>query len=74
MDLEVKGWVDPESGFPPPPQADVCERWAVLASIVEPSHTVDQLAAMNEWCVVVVGDHNGEFACVPLLFCCTITG
>ncbi|CAM9162841.1 unnamed protein product [Ectocarpus sp. 13 AM-2016] len=59
MDLHVKSWVDPESQFSIPPEVDVCGRWAVINSIVEPTHAVKQLAAMSEWCVVVVGDKNG---------------
>lgn len=50
----------PQSTFPPPGESDMCERWAVLTSIFEPTDTVKQLADAEDWCVVVVGDKNGE--------------
>lgn len=40
----------------------MCERWAVLTSIFEPTDTVRQLAAAEGWCVVVVGDTSGEYS------------
>lgn len=49
------------SPFPRPADKDICERWAVLASIFEPTKTVNQLAELSGWCVVVVGDRNGKY-------------
>ena len=52
---------------PPLPQLDgarICERWAVLTSIFEPTEAVHQLAELGDWCVVVVGDKKGEIWCV----------
>lgn len=46
--------------FPRPDESKMCERWAVVTSIFEPTDTVRQLAAASDWCVVVVGDKNGE--------------
>lgn len=46
--------------FPRPADANLCDRWAVLTSIVEPTASVYQLAELTDWCVVVVGDKNGE--------------
>ena len=46
--------------FEPPPDSEMCDRWAVLTSIFEPTDTVRQLAAADGWCVVVVGDTSGE--------------
>lgn len=50
----------PDSFFPRPPDSEMCERWAVLTSIFDPTETVRQLASAEAWCVVVVGDQNGE--------------
>ncbi|CAM9486179.1 unnamed protein product [Ectocarpus sp. 8 AP-2014] len=44
---------------PPPADEEMCEKWAVLTSIFEPTETVKQLAELSGWCVVVVGDKNG---------------
>ncbi|CAN0100995.1 unnamed protein product [Ectocarpus fasciculatus] len=49
----------PETIFTDPPESEKCERWAVLTSIFEPTDTVRQLGAAEDWCVVVVGDQNG---------------
>ena len=46
--------------FVAPDESSMCERWAVLTSIFDPTETVRQLGEMEEWCVVVVGDKNGE--------------
>ena len=46
--------------FPPPDDSEMCERWAVITSIFEPTDAVRELAATEGWCVVVVGDENGE--------------
>lgn len=46
--------------FPRPDESETCERWAVVTSIFEPTDTVRQLATASDWCVVVVGDKNGE--------------
>lgn len=46
--------------FPPPEASEMCERWAVITSIFEPTDAVRELAATEGWCVVVVGDKNGE--------------
>ncbi|CAN0462094.1 unnamed protein product, partial [Laminaria digitata] len=46
--------------YPPPEESMMCERWAVVTSIFDPTETVRQLAAASNWCVVVVGDKNGE--------------
>lgn len=46
------------SAFPRPEK--LCEKWAVLTSIFEPTETVRQLGSMSDWCVVVVGDKKGE--------------
>lgn len=44
-----------------PEEEQMCERWAVLTSIFEPTEAVRQLASpTNDWCVVVVGDKNGK--------------
>ena len=48
------------SPFRGPPDEEMCERWVVLTSIFEPTVTVNQLAQLSGWCVVVVGDKNGE--------------
>ncbi|CAN0428880.1 unnamed protein product [Pylaiella littoralis] len=47
------------SRFPRPPETQLCKRWAVLRSVVEPTETVKQLAELPDWCVVVIGDENG---------------
>ncbi|CAN0373139.1 unnamed protein product [Pylaiella littoralis] len=47
------------SRFPRPPETELCKRWAVLRSVVDPTETVKQLAELPDWCVVVVGDENG---------------
>lgn len=52
--------VQQSSSFPPPDKGKMCDQWAVLTSIFEPTETVRQLGAMADWCVVVVGDKNGE--------------
>lgn len=49
--------------FPAPLDSEKCERWAVLTSIFEPTDTVRQLGAAEDWCVVVVGDQNGGCGC-----------
>lgn len=49
------------SPFPRPATEETCERWAVLTSVFEPTEAVNQLAELSEWCVVVVGDKNGEY-------------
>ena len=46
--------------FVAPDESSMCERWAVLTSIFDPTETVRQLGEMEGWCVVVVGDKNGE--------------
>ena len=46
--------------FVAPDESSMCERWAVLTSIFDPTETVRQLGGMEGWCVVVVGDKNGE--------------
>ncbi|CAN0583099.1 unnamed protein product, partial [Laminaria digitata] len=46
--------------YPRPEESEMCERWAVVTSIFDPTETVRQLAAASDWCVVVVGDKNGE--------------
>lgn len=46
--------------FLQPADEEICERWAVLASTLEPTDTVSQLAELGGWCVVVVVDKNGE--------------
>lgn len=46
--------------FVAPDESSLCERWAVLTSIFDPTETVRQLGEMEGWCVVVVGDKNGE--------------
>ncbi|CAM9172675.1 unnamed protein product [Scytosiphon promiscuus] len=43
-------------------QGQVCERWAVLASTLEPADMAKQLTDMSDWCVLVVGDENGPTA------------
>lgn len=44
-----------------PEEEQMCERWAVLTSIFEPTEAVRQLASpTNDWCVVVVGDKSGK--------------
>lgn len=44
-----------------PAEDKMCERWAVLTSIFEPTDAVRQLASSsNDWCVVVVGDKSGK--------------
>eukprot|EP00903_Cladosiphon_okamuranus_P008646 g8290.t1 len=48
-----------QSPFPQPAEEETCEQWAVLTSIFEPTKTVNQLAKLGGWCVVVVGDKNG---------------
>ena len=45
--------------FPQPDESEMCERWAVVTSIFEPTETIRQLAEAGDWCVVVVGDKNG---------------
>lgn len=50
----------PESGFDRPPDSEMCDRWAVLTSIFDPTKTVRQLALAEGWCIVVVGDKGGE--------------
>lgn len=47
--------------FPLPSEETLCERWVVLKTNHAPTQTVLQLAELKEWCVVVVGDTNGEF-------------
>lgn len=49
------------SPFPRPVDEEMCEQWAVLPSIFEPTETVKQLAGLSGWCVVVVGDKNGGY-------------
>lgn len=56
----------PEEMFEPPEESKMCERWAVLTSIFDPSDAVRQLASVGDWCVVVVGDKNGESS--PLIY------
>lgn len=46
---------------PPPADEEMCEKWAVLTSIFEPTETVKQLAELSGWCVVVIGDKNGGY-------------
>ena len=46
--------------FARPAEDSMCDRWAVLTSIFDPTETVRQLGEMEDWCVVVVGDKNGE--------------
>lgn len=48
------------SRFAQPADDEMCDRWAVVNSISEPSETVEQLAKLHEWCVVVVGGESGE--------------
>lgn len=60
----------PSSPFRRPPDDEMCERWAVLTSIFEPTATVLQLAKLSGWCVVVVGDKNGEALHVSVFSCC----
>lgn len=50
----------PKELYETPAEADMCERWAVLTSIFEPTDAVRELAAAEGWCVVVVGDKNGK--------------
>ncbi|CAM9455259.1 unnamed protein product [Scytosiphon promiscuus] len=49
----------PMSTFSTPPESEMCDRWAVLTSIFDPTDTVRQLADADGWCVVVVGDKKG---------------
>ncbi|CAN0343703.1 unnamed protein product, partial [Ascophyllum nodosum] len=54
--------LDPKSlpdSFARPDEESMCEHWAVLTSIFDPTETVRQLGEMAGWCVVVVGDKNG---------------
>ena len=55
------------SPFPQPADEEMCEQWAVLTSIFEPTKTVKQLANLSGWCVVVVGDKNGGFSDVSVV-------
>lgn len=48
------------SPFAPPAAEEMCERWAVVTTDSEPTEAVNQLAELSGWCVVVVGDQNGE--------------
>ena len=50
--------------FVRPDEESMCERWAVLTSIFDPTETVRQLGEMTGSCVVVVGDKNGELPCL----------
>lgn len=52
--------VDLEESAKFPAQTEICQRWAVLTSVFEPTETVRQLEALEDWCVVVVGDKKGE--------------
>lgn len=63
----------PSFPFRRPPDDEMCERWAVLTSIFEPTATVLQLAKLSGWCVVVVGDKNGEATHVSVFSCCCRT-
>lgn len=36
----------------------LCENWAVITSIFEPTQTSEQLANLENWCLVVVGDRR----------------
>ena len=69
--------LDPKSlsdSFARPDEESMCEHWAVLTSIFDPTETVRQLGEMAGWCVVVVGDKNGElhlqtgWTCIELQF------
>ncbi|CAM9929257.1 unnamed protein product, partial [Ectocarpus sp. 4 AP-2014] len=51
---------EPSSVFPPSAAEETCDRWAVLASADEPTDAVKQLAERDKWCVVIVGDKDGE--------------
>lgn len=48
--------------FSLPDEGKSCERWAVLiaSSSSGPTKAVRELADMHDWCIVVVGDKNGE--------------
>lgn len=48
--------------FRRPADEKMCERWAVLTSTLEPTEEVNQLDELSGWCVVVVGDKNGEYS------------
>lgn len=66
---------EPATVFPPPAAEETCERWAVLTTAVDPTDTVEQLAELGDWCVVVVGDKRGEILCGRyLLSACRLHG
>ncbi|CAM9888325.1 unnamed protein product, partial [Sphacelaria rigidula] len=57
------GVVSPSERFPQPGAEKVCERWAVIltTSTPQPTHTVQHLSRLEDWCVVVVaGDKSGS--------------
>lgn len=37
-----------------------CPRWAVVTTIFSPSHLIKQLASLDKWCLVVVGDKKSN--------------
>lgn len=39
-----------------------CDRWAVVTTIFSPTQLLDQLRALPEWCLVVVGDYKTKEA------------
>lgn len=40
-------------------QGDLCDKWVVMTTIFEPTKLSYQLANLEDWCVVVVGDLKG---------------
>jgi len=39
-----------------PPDGIVCDKWAVVTTIFEPTDTVREIVSLKDWCMVVVGD------------------
>lgn len=59
--IDFDATATPAPRFMRPAEAEMCSRWAVMTSVVNPTETVKQLSELRDWCIVVVGDLDGKF-------------
>ncbi|KAJ1634915.1 hypothetical protein T492DRAFT_582536, partial [Pavlovales sp. CCMP2436] len=50
----------PERASARPVEGGGCDKWAVITTIFAPTKLVRQLVALEDWCVVVVGDRKAQ--------------
>lgn len=74
--LDNNGTPPEVAPFLPPDEGELCERWAVvlLSPGFGPTRASTQLAAMSDWCIVAIGDRNGESFCFTYVLRAQVVG